>query len=328
MNVFSSTSLKVGLTISDRVMPLLDGSVRHPDFHLDLRSTVTEEIFRGILAGLEFEAAEMSLATHCILLSRGDTRLVGIPIFPSRMFRHGSIYVNRRSGIRRPEDLAGKRVGVPEFQMTAAVWIRGFLEQDYGVDSRSIRWTTAGLNVPREGPRISLQATCYDVTHRADVSLNHLLVSNEIDALITASAPKAFVDRQTEIARLIRNVRDVEVQYFQRYKIFPIMHLIVLRRELYERHQDLTISLFNAFLTAKDLAMQRVNDPNFLSAMVPWLHEEIEETRKIMGEDFWPYGLQCNRQCLDVFLGHLKQQDLLAKDISVEDLFAREVLNT
>ena len=253
---------KLFLTVAcgdyDRTKPLQDGSVEPEGIKLNYLALQSEEIFWRMGHHQEFDASEMSLSNHITMLGRGNSPFVGIPIFPSRFFRHSSIYYNVDSGIKRPEDFKGKKVGTPEYAMTAAVWIRGFFDDDYGVGARDIKWFLGGQEEPGRKERVKLELPP-EISVRSipdDRTLNSMLESGEIDALISARSPSCLGDGSGKVRRLFPNYKEVEIDYYKRTKIFPIMHILVIRKDVYERHPWVARSLYKAFCEAKDRALR------------------------------------------------------------------------
>jgi len=278
----------------------------------------------------EFDAAEMSLGSFVAGKARGDFPFVGIPAFVYRKFRHSCAYVNADAGIDRPEDLKGKRIGVPEWQMTATVWLRGFLQDDYGVRPQDARWFTGGLESSGRAEKVPLQLPP-DIRVEAipeGKNLAAMLVAGEIDALLTAQVPAPYVKRAPQIRRLFANPRAVEADHFRRTGIFPIMHVMVIREALYRQHPWVAQSLYKALVEAKSLCVDSIFRNDAQHAVLPWTGPFAEEIRELMGEDFWPYGLAANRRTLETFLRYAVEQGLARRKIDVEELFAKETLQT
>jgi len=278
-----------------------------------------------MLRNREFDVAELSLSSYTVSLSREPRPFVAIPVFPSRMFRHSCIFVSTKSGIREPKDLEGKRVGTVEYQMTAPVWIRGILSDDYGVKVTDVEHFSGGEEEPGrdEKLRLDLPSEIRLKPIPPGKTLARMLAEGELDALVTARAPSTFPKK---VRRLFPNYVEIEKEYYQRTKIFPIMHTVVIRRDVYEKNRWVAQSLTKAFAEAKSRAMALYQQTAALPAMVPWLVAEIEETRREMGEDWWPYGLAPNRKVLETFLRYHHEQGLSKRRLAPEDLFAPETL--
>ncbi|MGI9408661.1 MAG: ABC transporter substrate-binding protein [Hyphomicrobiaceae bacterium] len=320
--------LQIGIARNDRMLPLLNHDVSIDGYNLEFVQAEPSEIFWRALKDGEFDVSEMSLAAHAILTSRGENPFVGLPVFTSRMFRHGAVFVSRNSGISSPNQLAGRRIGVPEYQMTAAVWMRGILQDDYGVASASVEWLTGGVNMPGRLERLELRTPPeYRIENiGSQKTLDAMLRSGEIDALISPQIPDSFKSDDGCVRRLFENPRAEETAYYDKTRIFPIMHLLVIRRERHEREPDLAQKLLEAFEQAKKHSFDRLYDGDALHVMLPWLISEIEATMKIMGANYWPYGINENRYVLETFVRHLRNQGLINGDLDIEALFARDVL--
>jgi 4,5-dihydroxyphthalate decarboxylase len=271
----------------------------------------------------------MSLSSYTLSMFAERPPFVAIPVFPSRMFRHNGIFVNIESGIREPKDLEGKRVGTPEYQLTAPVWQRGILSDDYNVPVSSMTHFHGGLEEPgREEkvpfklpPSINLQPI------PAGKTLAQMLESGEIDVLIGPRVPSTFKPGG-KVRRLFDNYSAVEREYFQRTKIFPIMHVVVIRREIYEENPWLAQSLYKAFVQSQRLCYRDLRETAALKYMLPWLIEHVEETEKTMGPDFWPYGFDTNVHTLTTFLRYSYEQGLSKRLLSPRELFAPETLES
>ena len=247
---------------------------------------------------------------------------MALPVFPSRMFRHGFVFVNRDSGIETPKDLDGKRVGVPEYSQTAAVWIRGILSDEYGVDWRSCRWYTGGVNaIGRPDALVEWPRFPLSIQRVFDRTLNDMLVAGEIDALIGARIPRAL-GRDPRVVRLFPDYREVEKDYYRRTGIFPIMHTVVVREAVYRQHPWVVHSLYKAFVAAKAWCVEQMRFSGALRYTIPWLHAELEETERVLGEDPWPYGLEPNRKTLETLMRYLVEQGFVERPRPVDELFA------
>jgi 4,5-dihydroxyphthalate decarboxylase len=280
------------------------------------------EIFDRMSGALEFDASEMSSSEFVARHAAGDCPFVALPVFPSRVFRHGHIAVDCRQ-IASPKDLAGKRIGVPLYTMTAAIFIRGLLQHDFGVDLSQVRWIEGAMNEakPHGHPtKLKLAKAASIEPNSSGKSLSALLEAGEIAATIGAGLPKA-VGRNPDIGRLFADHRAREMDYYRRTRIFPIMHLVVLRRDIYEQHPFVATSLFRAFCQAKDLAWQKMRHGGTLRYMLPWMVSEIEEIDAVFGGDPWPYGIEPNRATLEALVQYLAEQGLIASPVPVEKLF-------
>jgi 4,5-dihydroxyphthalate decarboxylase len=307
----------------DRTRALLDGTVQVDGVDLVYLPTPIEETFFRMQHYKEFDVAEMSLSGYVLSLFFDSPPFVAIPVFPSRIFRHSSIYVHADGRIREPSDLRGKRVGIPEYHITAAVWIRGFMAEEYGVPVNSVEYVTGGLEEPGRVERIvlSLPPDIHVTPIGPEEVLSQMLEAGSIDALYSARPPAAFLNGSPRIRRLFPDYPVVEREYFERTGIFPIMHTIVIRREVYEQHGWIAQSLVKAFSRAKELAYRELREGTALKVSIPWLLSSMEEVERLMGRDFWPYGLEKNRALLDTFLRYSHEQGLAKKRLKPEDLF-------
>ena len=312
----------------DRTRALVDGTVRPEGIELVYLNQPVEETFFRMIRYREFDCSEMSLSSYVASLSGENPPFVAIPVFPSRFFRHSCIFVSAKSGIRKPEELKGKRVGVPEYQMTAPVWIRGILSDDYGVKVTDVEHFSGGEEEPGRDEKLKIDLPP-EIRLRPigpNQTLSRMLADGELDALVTARAPSTFQKEPDKVKRLFPNYVEVEKEYYRRTKIFPPMHTVVIRRDVYAKNPWVAQSLYKAFTEAKARAYALYNQTAALPAMVPWLVAELEETRREMGEDWWPYGLEPNRKALETFLRYHHEQGLSKRRFQPEELFARETL--
>jgi 4,5-dihydroxyphthalate decarboxylase len=321
---------KLRLTLAceayDRTVALRTGEVAPDGIELTYLALPVEETFYRMVRYREFDVAELSLSSYLLSLESPERPFVAIPVYPSRSFRHNGIYVHTAAGIRSPQQLAGRTVGVPEYQVTAAVWIRGILEEFHGVPVNSVRYRTGGLHAPGRTEKIALHLPA-DIDIAAvpeGRTLDEMLASGEIDALYTPRTPKSFASGRPEVARLFSDWPAAEAEYFQRTRIFPIMHVIVIRREVYERDRWIAASLFAAFEAARRLALRGIDETASLRYMLPWLAHEVARTRQIMGEDYWRYGLDPQDPALDTLLRYSCEQGLASRRRQPAELFAPE----
>ena len=288
-----------------------------------------EEAFHRAFKFQEFDVSELSLSSHTITTSRGENAYVDFPAFVSRVFRHSGIYIRTDRGIRKPADLKGKRVGVPEYQLTANVWIRGILADEYGVRPEDILWMRGGIEEPGRGERapIKLPAGVRLEQIPGDKTLSGMLADGEIDAMFSARSPSCFDRHAPNVGRLFPESRAVEEDYFRRTGFFPIMHLIGIRKSLVEKHPWLAVNVYKAFLEARRLAHQQLGEIGFLAVNLPFVIHHYEETRRLMGPDFWPYGLERNHKELDTFTRYSYEQGLSARKVDPAELFAPTTLD-
>jgi 4,5-dihydroxyphthalate decarboxylase len=314
----------------DRTRALIDGSVAPEGIDLIYLNQPVEETFWRMLRFREFDCSEMSLSSYVASLNSDNPPFVAIPAFPSRFFRHSCIFVSAKSGIRKPEELKGKRIGVPEYQMTAPVWIRGILSDDYGVKVTDVEHYSGGEEEPgrEEKLKLDLPSTIRLRGIPADKTLSRMIADGDLDALVTARAPSTFQKEPDKVRRLFPDYVETEKQYYRRTKIFPIMHTVVIRRDVYASNPWVAQSLYKAFTEAKAKAYRLYDQTAALPAMVPWLIAQLDEARREMGEDWWPYGVEPNRKVLETFLRYHHEQGLSKRRFTPDELFARETLES
>ena len=308
----------------DRTEALADGTIRPEGIDLTyLAITSPPEIFARMIKTDSFDISEMSLSHYLVQRSQGPWPFIALPVFPSRLFRHGFIFINARAGIAKPKDLEGRRIGVQEYRQTAAVWIRGLLAQEYGVDLGTVEWFEGGVNAPRR-PDEAMdlrpdQAISIEVIDQGKC-LNDMLASGEIDAYLGARRPDAL-GRAACVERLIPNYREAERAYYAKTGIFPIMHTLVMRQSLYEEKPWIAESLFKACSAAKTRCLKEMRFSGAIRYMTPWLYDDLEEMDALMGENPWPYGLEANRKTLETIVRYLDDQGFLAGPVAIEDMF-------
>jgi 4,5-dihydroxyphthalate decarboxylase len=306
----------------DRMLPLYTKEVQAEGIDLNfLTIDSPREIFDRMSGALEFDASEMSSSEFIARFAAGDCPFVALPVFPSRVFRHGYIAVNRKV-VRTSADLAGKRIGVPLYTMTAAIFIRGLLQHDCGVDLSQVRWVEGAMNEakPHGHPTRLALAKAIAIEPAGGRSLSDLIAAGEIAATIGTSLPDAM-SRNPDIVQLFPDHHEREKDYYRRTRIFPIMHLVALRREIYEQHPFVATSLYRAFCEAKDLALEKMRYPGTLRYMLPWMRSQIAEIDEVFGGDPWPYGVEANRATLEALVQYLAEQGLIAAPVPVEKLF-------
>jgi 4,5-dihydroxyphthalate decarboxylase len=318
-----------GVSYLDRTRALETGELSPAG--IDLNYIVPESIgdlFRAVAARTEFDVAEFSLSTLMMMVGKGDKRLVGLPIFPSRAFRHNQIYVNVGSGIKKPSDLAGRKVGISEYQMTAGLWVRAHLQHDYGVSPDKVLWRTGGLFVPRHVERMAM-----DLPPGVELklipegaTLEAMILDGSIDALVSTEPPKAFVAGDKRVSRLFPDVRAVELDYFKRTGFFPIMHAVVMRREIYEANRWIAMSFLNAFNEAKHRGQERLAYQGAYAVGLPWLSLETEELNTLFSGDAFPYGFQSNVAILEAMTTYAHEQGFTPRKLDPRELFAPEAL--
>ena len=321
--------LSLGCWNYDRTRALMDGRVVPDGIDLTYLDMPVEETFFRMLRHREFDVAEMSLSSYAVSLTR-DRPFVAIPVFPSRFFRHSCIYVNAEAGIAEPKDLIGKRVGNPEYQMTAPVWIRGILSDHYGVPVDAVTYVTGGEEQPGRSEKLKLDLPDTIRVERIgpDQTLAQMLRTGEIDALYTARMPSSYKSGDGGVVRLFEDYVPVERAYYRDTGLFPIMHTVAIRREVYEQNRWIAQSLFKAFCEAQRRTYEDLAETAALKAMLPWLNAHVEEAVREMGADFWPYGFRKNRETLSTFLRYHHEQGLSKRLLEPEELFAPETLES
>lgn len=318
---------KLPLTLAcgdyDRTHALLDGSIQPDGIDLNYVDLPPAEIFWRQLRHQEFDASELSLSGYIMGVARGNSPFVAIPVFPSRVFRHSFIWVRADTGIETPKDLIGKRVGIPEYHMTAMLFIRGLLQHEYGVLPEQITWVRART----ERVELNLPASIKIEDIGPDGALDAKFEAGELDAIAGTHVPRSFRDGSGLARRLFSNAREVELDYYRRTGIFPIMHTIAIRRELYERNRWIAVSLFEAFHKAKERAYARLRNIATGIYSLPWLHCYLEEQRQIFGNDPYAYGVPSNLPTLEAATLYSFEQGLSPRHVAVEELFAPETID-
>ena len=298
----------------DRTQALIDGRVRIEGIsELNYLALRPGETFWRMLNHEEFDVSEMSLSSYTILRSEGDERFIAIPVFPSRVFRQNALYVRQDSPLRDPRELKGKRIGVGDYQMTAAVWTRGFLQHEYGVRPQEMTWIVGRpIRAIRHPQEVRIEAL------GGAAILEELLERGEIDALMSVMIPKAL---GRTVRRLVPNFRNVELAYYRKTKIFPIMHTLVLRRRMYDDHPWLAVNLYRAFVRSRDMALRHMYDTDALTVSLPWVIDETERAREIP----WDYSIDGSRPTLEALVQYLDEQELTRRRMDVAELFAPNV---
>ena len=325
------SKLKLSMSVGnyDRTQALFDGRVQVEGCDITAVPLEPEEAFHRAFRYGEFDITEISMSSHMMTTARGDNQYVAVPAFLSRVFRQSGIYVRTDRGINRPQDLKGKRIGVPEYQITATVWIRGILEEEFGVKPSDIHWRRGGIEEAGRGERapISLPDSVDLQQIPDDKTLSGMLEAGELDGCIGARAPSCFLRGAPHVGRLFKDYIQDEKDYFQRTRIFPIMHMVGIRKTLVEQHPWLAVSVYKAFLKAKALAVHELNEICHLAVTLPWMVHHYNEAKALMGEDFWPYGLDANRHVIEKFAHYHHGQGLSVRQVAPEELFVRSSLD-
>ena len=304
-------SLSLAINAYDHVR-----DVRPRGIDLTLLELPIEEIFFRFTMFQEWQVSEMSFGKVASLASRDDSPIVVLPVFLSRVFRHSAIYVGN-SAIRKPKDLEGKRVGIPEWAQTAGIYVRGLLQHEYGVDLARIKWFQAGVHQPGRVEKVALKLPAgVSIQAVPDKSLSQMLASGELDAVISA--------RAVDAPRLFPDYREVEREYFKKTRIYPIMHVLVLRKDVYERDRWVARNLIDAFEEAKNRSLERVTEFGLSHLPMPWVPDHARQWKELAGEDFWPYGVEPNRPTLEAFLQYAYEQGVATRALKADALFVPE----
>ena len=311
----------------DRTRPLMDGRVKPEGIDLDIKVMRPRQAFQRMLDEQAFEVSELSLASYTTLKARGNCPFVAVPVALSKIFRHSCIYVRAGAGISTPQDLRGKRVGTSQWSSTGLCFLRGMLQNDYGIEGHDMHWFMGGLNSFVEPPLIPLNlpgAIKLDFLSGGQ-TLENMFAAGELDALFSLYIPKLFLDGSPRIARLFPNFKAVEEDYYRRTRILPIMHTVVVREDVHREHPWVAKSIYQAFCAAKAIAVDGLYDTDALHLALPWLIDHIEEAWRVFGKDFWAYGLEPNRPTWAAIGQYVHEQGLAPRVVTPEELFSVEV---
>ena len=323
--------LSLGCWNYDRTRALQDGRVQPDGIDLTYLDMPVEETFFRMLRHQEFDVAELSLSSYTVSLFKEKKNFIAIPVFPSRFFRHSCVYVNAKSGIREPKDLIGRKIGNPEYQMTAPVWIRGILQDEYGVTVDTQTYYQGGEEEPNRPEKLKLDLPPHIKVAQIGErdTLSAMLRDGAIDALYTARMPSTYkAGVAGPVRRLFEDYPEVEQAYYRKTRIFPIMHTVAIRREVYEAHPWVAMNLYKAFVAAQRECYEDLYVTAALKTSLPWLTKHVEDARALMGDDFWPYGFAPNREALATFLRYHHEQGLSKRRLEPEELFAPETLES
>ena len=326
----SKLRLSIAMGNYDRTRALVDGDVRIDGTDPIYMLLSPEEMFFRSFRDVAFDVSELSLSTFAVKTADGSNPYVGIPVFPSRAFRHTSIHIRGDRGIERPADLGGRRLGTPEYQLTACVWARALLQDEYGLKPSDVVWVRGGMEHPgrREKVPLELPADIRIEDAPEDLTLSQMLERGDIDGIVGPRAPSCFERGHPQVRWLFADPARAASEYFARTRIFPIMHVLGIRRELAERHPWLPMALLKAFTAAKDLALARLTDTSATKVTLPFVEEQLRAARALMGADFWSYGAAPNHHVLDKFLHHHHAQSLSGRRLKVEELFHPSTLES
>lgn len=323
------TKLRIAFACWDhpRLRPIIDGSIQAEGIDLNCIPLPPVEMFWRMLQYEDFDASELSLSAYIVDQCSTRPRFIAIPFFPLRVFRHSSLFVNKNAGIRTPKDLKGKKIGVPEYHLTAALWVRGFLKHDYGVSSEDVEWYIGGLEEPGRKDRVELEPPKRIRIHGIPQSqtLSDWLEQGLIDALISPHRPRCFFKDSGRVGFLFPNFKEVEMDYFRRTSIFPIMHTVAVKRELYEKNPWVTESLYKALSKASSLVESTI----FHSALryaLPWFQQDWEETQRLFGGEIFPSGFEPNRKTVEAAVSYSFEQGMATREFSPAELFAPNTL--
>ena len=314
--------LSLACTLSDRTRPVVEGRIGVPGFRFEATLGEPEELFRRALRERAFAVTELSMGSHIVTTARGDAAYTGVPVFLSRAFRHSGIFVRTDRDIRTLADLRGRRVALPEYQQTAAMWVRGILRDECGIDARAIEWVTGSQEVPGGTERVALKLPDdIRVTPIGpEETLNGLLASGAVDALVTPRPPSCFTQKSAPVDRLFPDYRAAETDWHRKTGFFPIMHCLAVRNDIAAAHPDLPLALFKAFAAAKAEALADLARGNFLRVALPWVTAHLEETRAVMGPNIWTYGLPANRAEIAAMTRFAASDGLAARGVTPEEL--------
>jgi 4,5-dihydroxyphthalate decarboxylase len=329
-NYMSDLDISVAVGNYDRTQAVLDGRAVIEGCNVRAVALEPEEAFHRAFRYQEFDVTEISMSSHMMTTARGDNAYIAVPAFLSRVFRQSGIYVRTDRGINTPADLKGRKIGVPEYQITANVWIRGILQDEYGVKPGDILWRRGGVEEPGRGERapITLDSSIDLQQIPDDKTLSGMLEAGELDGIIGARAPSCFLRGAPNVGRLFGdNYIEAEKDYFRRTRIFPIMHMVGIRRSLVEKNPWLPVSVYKAFIKAKALAVKELDEICHLAVSLPWMVHHHNEAKALMGTDYWPYGLEANLHNIETFARYHHEQGLSKRKVAPAELFAPSSLD-
>jgi len=325
----ANLQLSVAVGNYDRCRPLFDGEVQIDGVSPVFMTLSPEEIFFRAFRNAEFDICELSLSSSTVKISQNDLPYVCVPVFLSRMFRHSAVYV-RKDRIKRPQDLKNKKVGLPEYQLTANVWVRAFLNDDFGVGSEDITWVRGGISEPDRTEKITLDLPQSIRLENAPLgkTISALLAEGEIDGFIAPRAPEISLRNYKDIGWLFDDPQEAATEYYRKSKIFPIMHILGVRRELAERHRWLPKAVFKAFSESKELAIKHLEEMSACKITMPFVDERLQKDRALMGQDFWSYGIDKNKHVLNSFFAAHHAQGLSKRVVAIDEMFHESMLES
>lgn len=316
----------------DRMMPLHDGTITVDGVQIESHILPTSTLFPVAVQEARFDVTELSISSYLLQVSRGSSAYTAIPVYPSRAFRHSGFFARREAGIESLAQFGGRRIGVPEYQMTAAVWMRGILKDEYSVDCDSIRWCTGALDAGVRKERLVLDLPTGMIVEpiQEGLTLQQMLLDGEIDGLLAPKPPQAFLDGNPDIIRIVPDFEAAEIAYHRKTGFFPIMHVLAVRKSLADEHPWLARSLYDSSVSARDIALKRLRDiwlGNSNRLSLPWLNASMERTLSILGQDYWSYGFKANRTELSAICRYSVEQHLAKRYVAPEELFHPSVLD-
>jgi len=318
--------LTLAISYYDHMSDLLRGRVRAEGITLNTIQLEVEEIFFRMIQFSEWDLCEFAFGKYVSLVAAGDPPFRAIPVFPSRVFRQSAFYIGANSGIRDAKDLAGRRVGIPEWAQTAGIYARGYLQHHCGVRLQDIRWVQAGVNEAGRKEKVNLSLPAgVSIEPVRDRSLSEMLATGDLDAVISAREPDAFVKRDPRVTRLWPDSRALEEAYYRETGVFPIMHVIAVKEAVLDRYPWAAMNLFKAFEQSKANTLRHLGRATTSRLPFPWAYNAVAEAQRIFGEDCWPYGIEPNRRTLEAFLQYSHEQGVTARKLKPEELFPREM---
>lgn len=323
----SQIPLTLAISPYDHIDDLANGRVAPEGIDLTVLTDMrVEEIFYRFIVNREWDISEMAMGKYVAMRAQDDDSLIGIPVFPSRIFRHAAMFVRRDGPVKAPSDLRGRTIGVPEWAQTAAIYSRAVLAHEYGVDLRSVKWVQAGVDQPGRAEKVQIKLPeGFQLVRRPDATLNDMLLSGEIDCVLSAQAPACFDQGHPNMRRLIENFVEVEADYYKRTGILPIMHVVAMRRDVFERTPWIAGNLLKAFEESKRRSVERLSHATHQLYPMQWCFDYMRRLHEIFGENHWPYGIEANRKTLEAFLLYAYEQGVCARQLTIEEIFPKQV---
>jgi 4,5-dihydroxyphthalate decarboxylase len=324
---------KVRLTIAtsdyDHFADFKTGKVQAQGIDANWLTFGFHEIFARFTANREWDVSELSFAKFTSLVSEENSDVIGLPVYASRMFRLGGIYVNKDAGIKTPYDLAGKKIGMPEWAQTAAVYTRGWLQHKIGIDLAKIEWFQAGTVEAGRMEKVALKLpNGLKLTPVPNKSLTEMVISGELDAIIIANPPPALRYGHPKVARLFEDWLAEEEKYYAETGAFPIMHIIAMRKAILDDAPWIARNLYNAFETSKNNALERILSAEVSRYPVPWLTAYAERMQEMFGKDLFPFGIEPNRKPLEMFLQYAHEQGIAKKHMTPDEIFPKGIMTS